>query len=69
MVGTGDFRTQPAAAPARCPRWVEYTLTELGQTLVEPIEVLNAWAREHGAAIADFQEAAETATPEARAAG
>lgn len=44
---------------ARAPRWVEYRLTELGRTLVEPIEVLTTWARDHGEAIADFQEAAE----------
>ena len=43
---------------AEGPRWVEYRLTELGQTLVEPIEMLTAWAREHGEAIVDFQEAA-----------
>jgi len=44
---------------ADAPRRVEYTLTDLGQTLIEPIEVLNTWARDHGEAIADFQEAAE----------
>jgi len=33
---------------------VEYSLTDLGRTLVEPIEVLTNWAREHGAAITDF---------------
>lgn len=44
---------------AHGPRWVEYSLTELGRTLVEPIEVLTNWAREHGGAIVDFQEAAE----------
>jgi DNA-binding HxlR family transcriptional regulator len=41
------------------PRQVEYRLTDLGRTLVEPIEMLTAWARENGEAIADFQEAAE----------
>jgi len=45
----------------QAPRWVEYSLTELGLTLVEPIEVLTNWARDHGGAIADFQEAAEAA--------
>jgi len=29
------------------PPKVEYSLTELGQTLVEPLEVLSAWAFEH----------------------
>jgi len=33
------------------PRHVEYRLTDLGQTLVEPIETLTAWARDHGDAI------------------
>jgi DNA-binding HxlR family transcriptional regulator len=41
------------------PRRVEYHLTDLGQTLVNPIEVLTAWARDNGEAIVDFQEAAE----------
>src|SRR5262245_3635434 len=36
----------------------EYRLTELGQTLAGPIEALNTWARDHGEAIVDFQEAA-----------
>src|ERR1700761_7109577 len=38
---------------AHTPRLVEYSLTELGSTLVEPIEVLTNWAREHGEAIVD----------------
>ncbi|MFH7339325.1 helix-turn-helix domain-containing protein [Streptomyces hygroscopicus] len=50
---------------AEGPRRVEYRLTDLGRTLVEPIEVLTDWAREYGGDIADFQEAAEGA-PSAR---
>ncbi|XVV06280.1 winged helix-turn-helix transcriptional regulator [Actinosynnema sp. CA-248983] len=42
---------------AAAPRHVEYSLTDIGRTLVEPIEVLTAWARDHGGAIADFQDA------------
>jgi DNA-binding HxlR family transcriptional regulator len=42
-------------------RHVEYRLTELGGTLVEPIEALTEWARTHGEAIVDFQEAATAA--------
>ncbi|NUP25377.1 MAG: helix-turn-helix transcriptional regulator [Nocardia sp.] len=42
---------------AEAPRRVVYSLTDLGRTLVEPIDVLTDWAREHGAAIVDFQEA------------
>jgi DNA-binding HxlR family transcriptional regulator len=44
---------------AEAPRRIEYRLTDLGRTLVEPIEMLTSWARDHGGAIADFQEAAE----------
>lgn len=44
----------------QAPKHVEYRLTDLGRTLVEPIEVLTDWARDHGAAIAEFQERAES---------
>lgn len=55
---------------AEAPRQVEYSLTDLGRTLVGPIEVLTDWARDHGGAVADFQEAAEAAAAaRARAAG
>jgi DNA-binding HxlR family transcriptional regulator len=37
-------------------RHIEYRLTELGETLIEPIEVLTDWARANGGAIAAFQE-------------
>lgn len=47
---------------ADTPRKIEYHLTDLGQTLIDPIEVLTTWAREHGDAIADFREAAHTRT-------
>lgn len=40
-------------------RQVEYSLTELGATLIEPIETLNQWARDHGESVADFQDAHE----------
>ncbi|MFB7668588.1 winged helix-turn-helix transcriptional regulator [Kitasatospora sp. NPDC056138] len=43
---------------AEAPPRVEYSLTALGRTLQEPITMLTAWAQEHGAALADFQEAA-----------
>ena len=46
---------------AEAPRQVEYSLTDLGRTLVEPIEVLTNWARDYGGAIVDFQEATEAA--------
>lgn len=42
---------------AEAPRRVEYRLTALGRTLIGPIETLTAWARDHGDAIVDFQEA------------
>lgn len=44
---------------AEAPRRVEYHLTDLGRTLVEPIEVLTHWARDNGEAITTFQERAE----------
>ncbi|GAA0406098.1 helix-turn-helix domain-containing protein [Micromonospora gifhornensis] len=43
-------------AYAEAPPRVEYSLTPLGQTLVEPIKVLTDWARDNGAAIVEFQE-------------
>jgi DNA-binding HxlR family transcriptional regulator len=43
-------------AYAEAPPRVEYSLTELGGTLVEPIKVLTEWARDNGEAIVDFQE-------------
>jgi DNA-binding HxlR family transcriptional regulator len=46
---------------AEAPRRVEYSLTDLGRTLVEPIEVLTNWARDYGEAIVDFQEAGSRA--------
>lgn len=49
---------------ARAPRLVEYSLTDLGWTLVEPIEVLTNWARDYGEAIVDFQESANATTSE-----
>lgn len=44
------------------PRRIEYCLTDLGKTLIDPIEALNDWARDHGGAVADFQESAEAAS-------
>jgi DNA-binding HxlR family transcriptional regulator len=39
------------------PRSIEYRLTVMGETLVEPIEMLNDWASEHAGAITEFSEA------------
>ncbi|MCC2032618.1 winged helix-turn-helix transcriptional regulator [Microbacterium allomyrinae] len=47
-------------AYAEAPPRVEYTLTELGQTLDEPIRMLTTWARAYGEAILDHQEARES---------
>lgn len=44
---------------ADASRHVEYRLTELGETLMEPIEALTTWARENGEAVTAFQERAE----------
>ncbi|MEV8443934.1 helix-turn-helix domain-containing protein [Actinosynnema sp. NPDC051121] len=43
-------------AYAEAPPRVEYSLTELGSTLVEPIKVLTDWSRDHGGAVVDFRE-------------
>ncbi|GHH69633.1 HxlR family transcriptional regulator [Kitasatospora indigofera] len=69
--GLVERRAYPEAPPR-----VEYTLTELGLTLVEPIAVLTDWARSYGGAVVSFQEAAEEASepgsaskPESRSGG
>ncbi|MGW4369013.1 winged helix-turn-helix transcriptional regulator [Nocardia takedensis] len=49
---------------ALAARGVEYRLTDLGRTLVEPIDVLTNWAKDNGGAIADFQEHGATAEPD-----
>ncbi|MEV4805661.1 helix-turn-helix domain-containing protein [Nonomuraea sp. NPDC049421] len=49
-------------AYAEAPPRVEYELTPLGATLIEPIHVLTEWAREHGDAVLD----AVSAQPVAR---
>src|SRR6478735_9716627 len=46
-------------AYAEAPPRVEYSLTDLGRTLEEPIRMLTAWARENGEAVVTFREAAE----------
>jgi DNA-binding HxlR family transcriptional regulator len=43
---------------AEAPPRVEYSLTELGRTLEQPIALLTEWARENGATVARNQEAA-----------
>ncbi|MEW2572065.1 winged helix-turn-helix transcriptional regulator [Streptomyces sp. NPDC057621] len=45
-------------AYAEAPPRVEYSLTELGHTLEEPIRKLTDWARTNGEAVAAFHEAA-----------
>ncbi|MGW5719755.1 winged helix-turn-helix transcriptional regulator [Amycolatopsis sp. NPDC003865] len=44
-------------AYAEAPPRVEYCLTDLGQTLVEPIGVLTKWATVNGDAVVAAQEA------------
>ncbi|MFE5587137.1 winged helix-turn-helix transcriptional regulator [Kitasatospora sp. NPDC056531] len=46
-------------AYAEAPPRVEYSLTDLGQTLTGPIAALTDWAKTYGAAVANFQEAAQ----------
>ena len=47
---------------AEAPPRVEYSLTELGATLVGPIRVLTDRARDNGEAIVDFQERSQPGT-------
>ncbi|WP_274917997.1 winged helix-turn-helix transcriptional regulator [Streptomyces sp. WZ-12] len=35
---------------------VEYVLTDLGRTLLQPIAMLTEWSHVHGEAVAEFQE-------------
>jgi DNA-binding HxlR family transcriptional regulator len=51
---------------AEAGRRIEYRLTALGATLIGPIESLNDWARDHGGAVADFQQTAQAATAAVR---
>jgi DNA-binding HxlR family transcriptional regulator len=51
-------------AYAGSPPRVEYTLTELGRTLLAPIEGFGAWAFEHGEAVMAAREQAERALPD-----
>lgn len=44
-------------AYAEAPPRVEYCLTDLGRTLVEPIGVLTRWATVNGEAVVAAQEA------------
>ncbi|OON79645.1 winged helix-turn-helix transcriptional regulator [Streptomyces tsukubensis] len=44
-------------AYAEVPPRVEYRLTPLGTTLIEPIHALTEWAREHGDAVLDALDA------------
>ncbi|WFR67474.1 helix-turn-helix domain-containing protein [Curtobacterium flaccumfaciens] len=37
-------------------RHIDYRLTELGRSLVGPIETLNAWAQEHAGAVQDHRD-------------
>lgn len=53
----GDGLVDRVELPAR---HIEYRLTALGQTLVEPIEVLNAWGAEHASDVEDHRRRSET---------
>lgn len=48
-------------AYAGSPPRVEYTLTGLGRTLLEPVEAFGAWAFEHGEDVMAAREQAEAA--------
>jgi DNA-binding HxlR family transcriptional regulator len=42
------------------PPAVHYTLTPLGRSLAEPLEVLRAWAEEHMAEVDDYRVGADS---------
>jgi DNA-binding HxlR family transcriptional regulator len=44
-------------AYSEVPRRVEYELTPLGETLIDPIHVLTEWARANGDAVLDALDA------------
>jgi DNA-binding HxlR family transcriptional regulator len=46
---------------AEVPPRVEYNLTDLGRTLIEPIEMLTSWAERNGNALLAAQDAPATA--------
>jgi DNA-binding HxlR family transcriptional regulator len=46
---------------ASVPPRVDYALTDLGRSLMEPIAALTRWAEEHGAAVVDALEQADSA--------
>lgn len=46
-------------AYSEVPPRVEYDLTELGRTLIQPIRDLTRWAEEHGPAILDALDEAD----------
>lgn len=48
-------------AYAEAPPRVEYALTELGRSLLEPIEACGVWAFRYGDAVLEAQERAEEA--------
>jgi DNA-binding HxlR family transcriptional regulator len=50
--GLIERRRLPAAPPG-----VEYRLTELGTTLLEPVRALTRWAEQHTEALLDAQAA------------
>ncbi|MEU8790764.1 helix-turn-helix domain-containing protein [Streptomyces sp. NPDC048643] len=54
-------RRSPPDAPSR----VEYELTALGRTLLQPIDAVGAWAFEYGDEVMAAQEAACTPAPQA----
>ena len=49
-------RSFPRHAYAEAPPRVEYELTELGRTLIDPITMLAHWAEANGDAILDAQD-------------
>lgn len=51
------------------PPGTEYRLTDLGRTLLEPVQALSRWAEEHTEALLDAQDRFEAGPEAATAAG
>jgi hypothetical protein len=56
------IRARAAAAYAEAPPRVEYALTELGRSLLEPIQAFGRWSEAHADEVLAAQERQERAT-------
>lgn len=59
---TRDGLVTRTAYPTIPPR-VDYELTDLGRSLLEPVDVLRTWAEQHIAAVVEHREIFDAADP------